>query len=63
MAGRLTRTRPDMKVLYLTGYTDDIVLQQGRLRDNTSVLNKPCLLETLLRKVRELLDVRKPPSA
>jgi two-component system, cell cycle sensor histidine kinase and response regulator CckA len=60
LAEHLTRTRPDMKVLYLTGYTDDIVLQQGRLHENASVLHKPFLPEALLRKVRELLDAQHP---
>ncbi|TAJ08326.1 MAG: PAS domain S-box protein [Nitrospirae bacterium] len=60
LAEQLIDTRPDMKILYLTGYTDDIVLQQGHLQENASVLHKPFLPETLLRKVRELLDMQHP---
>ena len=60
LADQLINVRPAMKVLYVTGYTDDIVLQQGRLQENAAVIHKPFLPETLLRKVRELLDT---PSA
>jgi len=57
LADHLIRTHPDMKVLYMTGYTDDVILQQGGLGQDVSVIHKPVLPDTLLRKVRDLLDV------
>ncbi len=60
LADRLLRSHPQMKVLYLTGYTDDVILQQGRLNEGSAVINKPIPPEALVRKVRELLDSGKP---
>lgn len=62
LADLLVYARPGTKVLYMTGYTDDIVLQQGRLEPGMSVIHKPVPPEALLRKVREVLDACAPQS-
>jgi len=46
----------DMKVLFMSGYTDEAIAQRGILRPGTSFLQKPFRLDSLLRKVREVLD-------
>ena len=46
----------DMKVLFMSGYTDEAIAQRGILRPGTSFLQKPFRLDALLRKVREVLD-------
>jgi two-component system cell cycle sensor histidine kinase/response regulator CckA len=46
----------DMKVLFMSGYTDEAIAQRGILRTGTSFLQKPFRLDSLLRKVREVLD-------
>ena len=56
LAKQLVPTRPGMKVLYVSGYTDDSVLRHGILEASVAFLQKPITPETLTRKVRAVLD-------
>ena len=56
VAERLAPSRPGMKVLYTSGYTDDAVFQRGVLPEGTAFIQKPFTAEGLARKVREILD-------
>ncbi len=56
LAERLLRTRPDMKVLYMSGYTSDVVLRHGPRDRDAAVLEKPFSAERLLSRVRESLE-------
>ncbi len=56
LAQRMAAVQPEMKVLYMSGYTDDAIVQHGVLSANTPFLQKPFAPETLARKVREVLD-------
>lgn len=56
LAEKLASSRPAMKVLYMSGYTDDSILQHGILESNVAYLQKPLTPEALTRKVREVLD-------
>jgi PAS domain S-box-containing protein len=56
LAERLLETRPDMKVLYMSGYTSDVVLRHGPRDRDAAVLEKPFSAEGLLSKVRESLE-------
>ncbi len=56
LSEKLLPLRPEMKVLFLSGYTADIISSQGVIEDEIHFLQKPFSLETLTAKVRELLD-------
>ncbi len=56
LADRLRTDHPAMKVLYLSGYTDDAVLRHGILPNDTHFLQKPFALHDLAGKVRSILD-------
>src|SRR6478609_2944137 len=56
LAKRLAPTRPNMKVLFMSGYTDGTVVRHGLLEDTTSFLAKPITIASLTAKVREVLD-------
>jgi two-component system cell cycle sensor histidine kinase/response regulator CckA len=55
LAQRLSAMRPDMKVLFMSGYTDDTVLQHGVLDAGVAYLQKPLTPGSLTRKVHEVL--------
>jgi signal transduction histidine kinase/ActR/RegA family two-component response regulator len=56
LARRLTAKRPGMRVLYMSGYTDSVLLGTGLLRGETHLLNKPFTPTDLAGAVREALD-------
>ncbi len=56
LAERLAKMHPQMKILYMSGYTDDTVLRHGVLESGVAFLQKPFAPEVLVRKVREVLD-------
>lgn len=53
---RIMPTRRDMKVLYISGYTDEVIAQRGILEEGISFLHKPFLPHELAHKVRQVLD-------
>jgi len=56
LAARLKEARPDLKVIYMSGYTDDAVVRLGVLERHVAYLQKPFTADGLARKVREALD-------
>jgi len=53
---RLKKICPRIRVLYMSGYSDDTIVHQGMLEDGTHFIAKPFSMEELETKVREVLD-------
>ena len=56
LVGRLKKLRPEIKVLFISGYTDNIIISHDILGPNTAFLQKPFSIGELVRRVREILD-------
>jgi two-component system cell cycle sensor histidine kinase/response regulator CckA len=56
LAKRLRGMGRDIKVLYMSGYTDDSAIRQGELERGTNFIQKPFTPDSLSRKVRDVLD-------
>ena len=59
LAEQIRAVRPDLKVLYMSAYTEDAVLNLGILAPGTNFIEKPFGIDDLARKVREVLHGRK----
>jgi two-component system cell cycle sensor histidine kinase/response regulator CckA len=57
LADQLLAQRPDMKVLFISGYTNDEVVRRGVKQGEAAFIQKPFTAEELMRKVREGLDL------
>jgi len=62
LAEQITAVRPEIKVLYMSGYTDDAIAHHGVLKPGIHFIQKPFSSSALLRKVREVLDKTKSPA-
>ena len=56
LAARVSASRPGLKVLYISGYTDDSIFRHGVLEGGMSFMQKPFNLKALATKVREVLE-------
>ncbi len=62
LAERLGRLHPEMKVLFTSGYTEDVVLRHGVLVKDLNFLGKPYSIQALARKLRAVLERTSPRS-
>jgi CheY-like chemotaxis protein len=60
LANHLSPRRPEMRVLYMSGYTENAIGRNGTLDEGITLLQKPFTLLTLKAKVREVLDAPLP---
>src|ERR1700674_2830817 len=56
LAQKLTTVRPEMKVLYTSGYTGDVCVEKGELEPGCPLLDKPFTRDALAKRIRALLD-------
>jgi len=52
----------EVRVLYMSGYTDDAIVQHGVLEPGLAFIQKPFTGDALLRKIREVLSADRPPK-
>ena len=52
----LTATNPDLRVLYMSGYTDDVIAHRGVIDEGVNFIQKPFAVQALAAKVRHVLD-------
>ena len=60
LAQRISSLRPEIKVLYMSGYTENAIGRNGTLEEGVNLLQKPFTLPALKSKVREVLDTPIP---
>ena len=63
LAKRLASVRPEMKVLCMSGYTDDSIVRHGVLEAHIAYLQKPITPDALATRVREVLDELRPQAS
>jgi DNA-binding response OmpR family regulator len=56
LVGRILPVRPQMKVLYMSGYTENAIVHHGRLDPGVNLIGKPYSFEELAVKIRSVLD-------
>lgn len=62
-ANAALRQRPDLPVIFISGYTDDIIARHGVVQSGETLLEKPFSINALAKKIRELLDARQQRSS
>lgn len=58
VAQQLLELMPSLRVLFMSGYTDDAIVHHGVLDEGVSFIEKPFTPDSLLSKVREVLDAK-----
>jgi CheY-like chemotaxis protein len=56
LVDQLLSARPELKVLYISGYTNDEIARRGITGTDAALVQKPFTSEDLMRKVRDVLD-------
>jgi len=56
LMAKIRKHQPKIKVLFISGYTEDVIMHRGILQQNVNFLQKPFTVDSLARKVREALD-------
>jgi two-component system NtrC family sensor kinase len=57
---KIREQHPDARVIFMSGYTADVIQHKGLVADGLNFLHKPVSKQQLLKKVRDVLDAGKP---
>jgi PAS domain S-box-containing protein len=63
LARQVVADRPSVRVLYMSGYTEDAIHHHGVLEPGLAFIQKPFTGDALVRKIREVLDADQPPRS
>jgi DNA-binding response OmpR family regulator len=55
VADEARAARPDLRVLFMTGYAENALVSNGQLEPGMQVITKPFAMDTLVRRIRDLL--------
>jgi DNA-binding response OmpR family regulator len=61
VARQVLGSRPSVRVLYMSGYTEDAIVHHGVLEPGLSFIQKPFTADALVRRIREVLVADRPP--
>lgn len=61
LAEEFAAVRPDAKIIFMSGYTDDAIVRGGVVSEGVDYTQKPFSPDTLLRRVRPVLDSARQP--
>ncbi|MFA7465648.1 MAG: response regulator, partial [Syntrophales bacterium] len=56
LAERLIQIQPRMRVLFTSGYTENVIIHHGIVEENLAFISKPYTMQTLAHKIREVLN-------
>ncbi len=59
VAEKIKELRPDMPVLYMSGYTEDAIIHEGRLDPGIHFISKPFRRQEIARKLRDVLSTHR----
>lgn len=63
LAQEAKKLQPNLKILFMSGYTDDAIVRHGVLEDGVDFIHKPFSTRSLTQKIREILDAPDPQSS
>ena len=63
LANQLSQLRPQTKVLFLSGYTEDAIVHHGVLDPGTAFLQKPFTVQAMVEKVRSIIGGARPDAS
>jgi FixJ family two-component response regulator len=63
LVDQLLASRPELKVLYISGYTNDELTRRGLSQTDAAFIQKPFTAEELMRRVREVLESQESGAA
>ena len=58
LCDKITELRPDIKVIYISGYTSNVIAHEGKLDEGINFIQKPFAISDFARKVRDVLDIK-----